>query len=160
MTDSRIEDQINRFNLAVGRFEASIASLESESFPERLNGWSPRDIVAHLVGWNSHVIEGAEQIQRGELPFYDIDPGENYSNVNEALVRAISATDREVLIEELRSSANGLENYLRSVAPEAWARDYGVRHHGARVTIRETVEELIDDYDHHRRQVEAWKKSK
>ena len=134
--------------------------MDLEFFLERLNGWSPRDIVAHLIGWNSHVIEGAEQIQRGELPFYDIDPGENYSKVNEVLVREISATDREVLIEELHSSANGLENYLRSVAHEAWAKDYGVRHHGSRVTIRETVEELIDDYDHHRRQIEAWAKSK
>lgn len=126
----------------------------------RLNGWSPRDILAHLIGWNHHVIEGSRQIQLGELPFYDVDPGENYSKVNEALVQKISATDRQVLIKELHSSANDLKEYLRSLEPEAWAKDFGVRHGGSTVTIRDTVDELIEDYVHHRKQVEDWATTK
>lgn len=126
----------------------------------RLNGWSPRDILAHLIGWNHHIIEGSRQIQLGELPFYDVDPGENYSKVNEALVQKISATDRQVLIKELQSSANDVKEYLGSLAPEAWAKDFGVRHGGSTVTIRDTVDELIEDYDHHRKQVEDWATTK
>jgi hypothetical protein len=158
--DSRIEGQINRLDSAVKRFEASIVALQRESFLARLNGWSPRDILAHLIGWNHHVIEGSRQIQLGELPFYDIDPGENYSKVNEALVRRISATDRQVLIKELHSSANNLKEYLGSLEPEVWAKDFGVRHGGSTVTIRDTVEELIEDYEHHRQQIEDWGKTK
>jgi len=156
VSDARIEAQINRLNLAVESLEACAVALERESFLAKLNGWSPRAILAHLIGWNRHVIEGSRQIQLGELPFYDIDPGENYSKVNEALVRKISTNDRQVLIRELHSSANNLKEYLGSLEPEVWARDFGVRHGGSTVTIRDTVEELIEDYDHHRRQIEEW----
>ncbi len=160
MTDSGIESQIDRFDSAVKRLEDSLVALQQESFLARLNGWSPRDILAHLIGWNHHVIEGGRQIQLGELPFYDIDPGENYSKVNEAIVQKISATDRQVLIKELHSSANDLKEYLRSLEPAAWAKDIGVRHGGSTVTIRDTVDELIEDYDHHRIQVEDWAMTK
>ncbi len=156
MPDTRIEGQINRLDSAVKRFEASIVTLQRESFLARLHGWSPRDILAHLIGWNYQVIEGSKQIQLGELPFYDIDPGENYSKVNEALVQRFRSTDRQVLIQELHSSARDLQKYLESLEPEAWAKDFGVRHGGSRVTIRDTVEELIEDYNHHRRQIEEW----
>ena len=160
MTDSEIESQIDRFDSAVKRLEDSLVALQQESFLARLNGWSPRDILAHLIGWNHHVIEGGRQIQLGELPFYDIDPGENYSKVNEASVQKIRATDRQILIKELHSSANDLKEYLRSLEPEAWAKDFGVRHGGSTVTIRDTVDELIEDYDHHRKQVEDWATTK
>ncbi len=160
MPDDRIEDQIHRLNLAVERFEASVGPLERHSFLAKLNGWSPRDILAHLIGWNYQVIEGSRQIQLGELPFYDIDPGENYSKVNEALVRRFRSTDRQVLIQELHSSARDLQKYLESLEPEAWAKDFGVRHGGSTVTIRDTIEELIEDYNHHRRQIEDWGQTK
>lgn len=156
MPDYGIESQIDRFDSAVERLEDSLVALEQDLFLARLNGWSPRDILAHLIGWNHHIIEGGRQIQLGELPFYDIDPGENYSKVNEAIVQKISATDRQVLIKELHSSANDLKEYLRSLEPESWAKDFGVRHGGSTVTIRDTIDELIEDYDHHRKQVEAW----
>jgi hypothetical protein len=157
--DSRIQNQVQRFEVAVERFEASVVSLLPEAFLEQLNGWSPRDILAHLIGWNQHIIEGSNQIQRGELPFYDIDPGENYSKVNAAIVREISGTDRQVLIAKLHSSANELKEYLLTLDPETWAKDYGVRHNESRVTIRETIEELIEDYAHHRKQIENWVKT-
>lgn len=154
MTDSEIESQIDRFDSAVKRLEDSLVALQQEPFLARLNGWSPRDILAHLIGWNHHIIEGSRQIQLGELPFYDVDPGENYSKVNKVIIQKISATDRQVLIKELHSSASDLKEYLRSLEPEAWAKDFGVRHGGSTVTIRDTVDELIEDYDHHRKQVE------
>ena len=137
VTDSSIEGQVNRFASAVERFEVSMVALPRESFLARLNGWSPRDILAHLIGWNYHVVEGSKQIQLGELPFYDIDPGENYSTVNEALVRKFDATDRQVLIQELHSSANYLKEHLGSLEPKVWAKDFGVRHGGSEVTIRD-----------------------
>lgn len=38
--------------------------------------------------------------------------------------------------------------------PSFWERDFGVRHQGAPVTIGGTVDELVADYAHHRRQIE------
>ena len=46
------------------------------------------------------------------------------------------------------------EGVLRSVDLSDWNRDHGVRHGGSTITIRNTMEELIADYDHHRKQIE------
>jgi len=152
----KLSQQIKGLDQAVESFAASVLSLPEESFLSKLNGWSPRDIVAHLIGWNRHVVHGSEQIQRGDLPFYDMDPGENYSKVNEALVRQYDSTDRQALLEELRASARELQGFLESLDSEVWGRDFGVRHGGSRVTIRETIDELIEDYIHHSGQVEKF----
>ena len=98
-----IEKQIARLRAAVAALAASAASLSEEGFLTRANGWSPRDIVAHLIGWNRYVIEGSRQIRRGELPFYDVDPGEDYSTVNAALVREYPSQDKQALITTLCS---------------------------------------------------------
>ena len=160
MPDDTIEGQIYRLDLAVESLASSIVALGEKLFLMKLNGWSPRDILAHLIGWNRHVIEGSKQIQRRELPFYDIDPGENYSNVNAALVRHYRSQDRQWLLEQLHNTATELKEYLVALDPANWTHDFGVRHDGSRVTISDTVDELIEDYDHHRKQIEAWGKTK
>jgi hypothetical protein len=149
-----IREQITRLGHSVDEFATTIASLGAERFLEKFNGWSPRDVVAHLIGWNRHVIEGGSQIRRAQLPFYDRDPGENYSKVNAELIRRYSSKNAGELLDELRKSAAELTSYLRSLDRDEWARDFGVRHAGSTVTIETTVDELIADYDHHRRQIE------
>ncbi len=160
MTSSELEDQIGRLGLAVESLATSVLALDEESFLMELNEWSPRDMLAHLVGWNRHVIEGSRQIQRGELPFYDIDPGMDYSNVNAALVRQYDSTDRRALVDQFRTTAGELEDYLAMLDAAVWSRDFGVRHDAAIVTIRGTVDELIEDYDHHRKQIDGWNKTR
>jgi hypothetical protein len=151
-----IERQSARLGASVDDFARCVAALTRERFLQKLNGWSPRDILAHLIGWNRHVIEGSRQIRRGELPFYDVDPGQNYSKVNSALVREYSSTDLHDLLLELETSARELQDFLESLDPSEWARDYGVRHEGSSLTIQNTVDELIQDYAHHRAQIEEW----
>jgi len=151
-----IENQVGRLNHAVEDLAAGVDSLDSGRLLDRLGGWSPRDIVAHLVGWNRHVIEGSRQIRRGELPFYDLDPGQDYAEVNAALVRDYPSSEPGELLDELRASAGELADFLRSLDPEDWSRDFGVRNRDALVTIENTIEELIADYDHHRVQIEIW----
>ena len=114
----KIEDQIHQLVLAVETFAAPILRLSEETFLAKLNGWSPRDIVAHLIGWNRHVIRGSQQIQQGELPFYDLDPGLDYSKVNAALVRQYDSTDRKWLLDELHASVGELKEYLESLDEE------------------------------------------
>ena len=153
---SQIENQIALFQENIRAFERCIRSLQRDQFLTQLNRWSPRDIVAHLIGWNRSLIEGSHQILKGELPFYDIDPGENYSKVNDAFVKDISSESREELLGEMNTSAEKLAVFLRTLSPDEWDHDYGVRHKEAVVTIRNTMDELIEDYDHHTRQIEDW----
>ena len=150
-----IDEQIGRLEQGVAGVERAVAALDEDVFLGELGRWTPRDIVAHLIGWNLSVIEGSQQIQRGELPFYDVEPGENYANVNAALVREHVSTNRVELLNELRDSAEELASFLRSLDTSSWENDYGVRHGDEVLTIRGTVDDLIADYEHHRRQLES-----
>ncbi|MCK5059475.1 MAG: ClbS/DfsB family four-helix bundle protein [Candidatus Aminicenantes bacterium] len=153
-----VETQITKLGLRVDEFARCVASLDEELFLKKINYWSPRDMVAHLIGWNRSIIEGSKQIKRRELPFYDIDPGENYSKVNAALVRQYSSTDKQELLDELKASTQELIQFLQLLDSSEWDRDYGVRHQGAIITIRDTIDELIEDYDIHREQIKEWAK--
>jgi hypothetical protein len=154
-----IEAQLGRLRENLDALSRCVSSLDERMFLRPIRQWSPRDIVAHLVGWNRYLVQGADQIRRGELPFYDIDPGDNYSNVNAALVRKYSSTSRHELLDDLRASAQQLEQYLRSLETTEWDRDYGVRHAGAIITIRNSVDELVDDYHHHTEQISTWRET-
>lgn len=150
---------MDKLEHCVEAFAASVAGLDERLFRSNVNGWTPRDIVAHLIGWNRHIVQGAKQILCGELPFYDVDPGPNYSKVNAALVRQYGDTDRSVLLERLAESAGELMAFLRAIDPGEWDRDFGVRHKGEKLTVKSTVDDLIADYDHHRAQLEELRAS-
>jgi len=145
-----------RFEDAVEQFSRCVASLSSEQLLAPLGKWTPRDIVAHLIGWNRYVVRGSRQLQRGELPFYDVDPGEDFSKVNATLVQEYAATGRRELLAELRESADELCAFLVGLDESEWERDFGVRSGDQVLTIGGTVDELIRDYPHHREQIETW----
>ncbi len=153
-----IDEQIAKFRRAVAELSATVEKLDFELFLHHPGTWSPRDIVAHLIGWNYAVVAGSEQLRRGELPFYDVDPGEGYRRVNAELVRRYSSTDRAVLLAELEVSAAALAGYLATLDAATWSRDSGVRHRGEALSILGTAGELIADYDHHRQQIDAWQR--
>jgi len=154
----KIETQIAKFDQSIEDFVHCVASLNEELFLKRLNHWSPRDVVAHLIGWNRYTIDGSNQIRRGELPFYEIDPGEDCCKVNAVLILEYSSTDRQEMLDELQVSAQELKLFIQSLDSSEWSRDYGVRLKGAVITIQNTVDELIEDYDIHTERIKEWER--
>ncbi len=154
-----IEEQVRQLESCVEAFAASVAALDERLFLTKVTNWAPRDIVAHLIGWNRYVALGAAQILRGELPFYDVDPGPNYSKVNASLMRACPDPNRTTLLASLAASARELTVFLHGVDPGAWNRDFGVRHGSETLTVKSTVDDLIADYHHHRTQLEEFRAS-
>jgi hypothetical protein len=155
-----VEAQTRELNAAVDDFVRLVEALDEKTLLGPLGRWSPRDVVAHLIGWNRYTVRGAAQIARGELPFYDVDPGEDYANVNQAHVRDYPSRLKEVLLAELRASAAELSEALSRLDPDTWSRDFGVRHKGQTVTIESTVNDLIVDYRHHREQIRGLTRSR
>ncbi len=154
-----VADQIDELEHCVNAFAGSVTALDERLFLSKVAGWTVRDILAHLIGWNRHIVRGSQQILRGELPFYDVDPGPDYSKVNAALVREYGEVDRAALLESLAASAGELTEFLRAIGPREWDRDFGVRHDGETLTVKSTVDDLIADYDHHRVQLEKFRAS-
>ncbi len=58
------EMKITKLGLSVDDFARCIGSLNEELFLKKFNGWSPRDILAHLIGWNRYIIGGEIQVKR------------------------------------------------------------------------------------------------
>ncbi len=72
-----IEVQKRELQEAVESFARLVGALDEKTFLGPLGRWSARDVTSHLIGWNRYTVQGARQIVRGELPFYDVDPGED-----------------------------------------------------------------------------------
>jgi len=151
-----IETQITKFDQSIEDFVHCVASLNEELFLKKFNDWSTRDVVAHLIGWNRYTIEGSNQLRRGELPFYEIDPGEDCCKVNAVLILEYSSTDRQEMLDELQVSFQELKRFIQSLDSSEWSRDYGVRLDGYVITIQNTVDELIEDYDIHTERIKEW----
>ncbi len=157
---STIESQIRELRDAVESFARLVAPVDDERFLGPLGRWSARDVVAHLIGWNRYTVRGMKQIVRGELPFYDVDPGEDYANVNRQHLRDYPSRVKDELLAELRASARELAEALSRLDADSWSTDYGVRHKGQTVTIRSTVSDLIVDYGHHAEQIRGLTKTR
>jgi hypothetical protein len=155
MPSDSIETQIESLAAAVREIRAATEQLSEDAFLGPLGNWSPRDVVAHLIGWNRHMARGARQILAGELPFYDVDPGEDWSKVNARLVEEYPSRDREELLEEHEKAARELAELLRSLSDEQWSGRTGVVYEGEELTVRRNVDCLIEDHHHHREQIRA-----
>jgi hypothetical protein len=154
------EESIAKFDRNLNDFVHCIQSLDDRLFSSKLKNWSPRDIIAHLIGWNELLVKGCTLIQNGVLPFYDIDPGDDYSKVNAEIIEKISSTDKNELLAELAASAEKLKEYIETVSSEDYSRDFGVRLNEEVITVENAFNGLTDDYDYHRKQIEEWRKSR
>jgi hypothetical protein len=76
--------------------------------------------------------------------------------VNAVLILEYSSTDRQEMLDELQVSYHELKRFIQSLDSSEWSRDYGVRHKGAIITIQNTVDELIEDYDIHKERIKEW----
>src|SRR5512137_3224851 len=75
-----------------------VRSLSEKQYLEPMGGWTPRDVVAHLTGWNRSMIQACRSILAGEPPEYYLDAPNDYANINAALVAHYSSRSREELL--------------------------------------------------------------
>jgi hypothetical protein len=139
------------------RFIESAAALPEGIFLREIDGRSPRDIVAHLIGWNRYTVVDYERQQQGERPSYITDPSDDFSAVNAQSVRHYSSRDKATLLVELRASLGELDRLLRSLTLAEWAADYGATYLDSAVTMRWMIAALIWDYRHHQEEIANWR---
>ena len=134
-----------------------ILSLPDELFLSPINGWAPRDVVAHLIGWNSLMIEASSSILAGQPPSYYADAPNDYSHINAGFTAQYSSRSKQELLEELKSSLDGLERYVLALPSEELVANHGVRHYrDGPATVSKIVESLAGDYRYHTDQIREW----
>lgn len=161
MTDpaERSVNPVDVFRASVRQFVQSIEMLPESLWLSKIVNWTPRDIVAHLIGWNVYVRDGCDLMLAGKSPTYLSDRENDYRRVNATSVEHYSARDKRTLLLELEVSSRELEQYLTRLDLAAWDADTGVQIRGRPVTIRNSIRALARDFDNHRHRIEQWRSS-
>lgn len=107
-------------------FRDCILSIPEDLYLSLIDRWSPRDIVAHLVGWNRNMIEACDAILRGEAPSYYVDAPSDYKNINAAFVARYSSQNKTELLNDLASSIEELQRYVGRLDQTELDADHGV----------------------------------
>lgn len=150
------EERRAALQASIEQFVVSVEALPEGLFLQAVGGRTPRDIVAHLIGWNYHAIEASGFILRGEMPPSLIDPGPDFSRVNgESMVR-YAARDRAELLRQLRDSAAAYDAMLRGLPDAEWDDNHGVARGDWAVTNGSFVAIMIEEFEHHRREIASW----
>ncbi len=151
-----LSEQINNLDISIREFLSCIGKLSNDLFLKRMDNWdwAPRDVIAHLIGWNLYTIEGCQMIQKGETPFFFIDPGQDFSKVNAMLVQKYSSKKKNRLTDQIQTSAEKLKEFILTINPTDWETDFGVNYKDGTVTMKNMIDALIYDYDTHKSQIE------
>lgn len=154
MTAIRVQNEHLQRNLH--QFMRAIRALSDEQFTQSMDGWSPRDVVAHLIGWNRASIGIADAIRKGETPQILVDPGEDFSKVNAAFVREYASTDMVEMLRELELSYQELARHLYTLDPQDWTREVPVPGWKNPTSVQENIHAIALDYEEHRQAIERW----
>jgi hypothetical protein len=115
--------------------------------------WSVRDLLAHLTGWDYTNIDAVREIMSGKLPgFYD-HHDRDWRTYNAMLVSKYKRGSINEQIDLLQSSQHKLIEFLETIPPEAFNKDFGVRFRGYKVTVQRLLEADTKDVQMHCKQI-------
>ena len=155
-----MRETIEQLQRSMHEYMRSVRTLSDAQFLQAMNGWSPRDVTAHLIGWNRAGIETADAMSVGEVPSVLVDPGEDFADVNAAFVQRYDSADMNALLRELELSYQELARHLYTIDASGWTRPVQVPGWSRPVTLQWNFEELAKDYVHHRQEIEEWLRSR
>lgn len=148
--------QLANLDAAYRAFCETLRSLAPNGFLAPLGDWTPRDIAAHLVGWNRITLVGSAQLREGVLPFYFDDGTNDYRQVNAAFCARFTSRDQGEMLAQMDATMGELLSYLRLVPEGEWELDTGVVHYRpGPATVARCVDSLIRDYRKHRDEILA-----
>jgi hypothetical protein len=87
------EQDLQALQSAFEMFTTCISTLSGPVFLRRVTQWAPRDVLAHLIGWNRYTVTGCEQIGQGTIPFYLADADYDFRHVNADSVQTYTSAE-------------------------------------------------------------------
>lgn len=115
--------------------------------------WSVRDLLAHLAGWDFANLDAAKKIIAGKLPSFYEHRDRDWQTYNAMLVKIYRRNTFRELRATLEGSQRELVEYLQTIPPEYFNRDFGVRFRGYKVTIQRLLQADIKDVQIHHQQI-------
>jgi len=161
-TDSEILKSELLSNLIATR--TAIINEASQLLPKSqdtvfLGGWSVKDLIAHLVGWDFTNLAAAKDIQAGKLPEFYSHHDKGLKTYNASLVAKYNRDDFNELLALARDSHGQLITYLENLPAEAFEKDFGVRAGRYKITIARLLQAEWKDEQEHLKQIQDFKES-
>ncbi|MBI5944286.1 MAG: ClbS/DfsB family four-helix bundle protein [Chloroflexi bacterium] len=153
MCKSRNE-QLADLKLAYEAFIQTAKGLTPTDLLKSLGDWTPRDILAHFIGWNRITLVGCAELCEGVEPFYFYDGTNDYRKVNASFLEKYNSTDGDILLRQIKTTMSTLASYLWTIDESEWELDTGILHYrGGPATVARCVDSLIRDYGKHRDEI-------
>ncbi len=120
-----------------------------------LGVWSPRHILAHLIGWDCTNLQAVSELRRHKVPSFYKYHDKDWASYNSKLVaRHNRGSFRQLLASAQKSHARLLAE-LRTLPAEEIIENRGVRFRGCTVTIERLLEAEAEDEQTHHRQLQG-----
>ena len=115
--------------------------------------WSIRNLLAHLAGWDFANLDAVKSVIAGKLPSFYEQKDRDWQTYNAMLVKKYRRNNFREIRSTLQKSQKNLINYLQTIPPEYFNKDFGVRFRGYKVTIQRLLEADIKDVHIHHQQI-------
>ena len=126
---------------------------EAEQDQVFLGIWSIKDLVAHLIGWDKTNLEAAKSVLKAQVPAFYEHRDPDWRAYNAILVRKHKKGSTQELIAAAKKSQEKLLEFLQTIPPEYFNKDFGVRFRGYKVTIQRLLEAETQDEQTHAKQI-------
>ena len=113
---------------------AEAANLSDEQQSQVFLGiWSIKDLLAHLIGWDITNRKAVRSVLHGKVPDFYKHYDREWQEYNAILVRKYKRDSSKELLAEARESQEQLLDFLTTIPPEKFNKDFGVRFRGYKI---------------------------
>lgn len=115
--------------------------------------WSIKDLLAHLIGWDKTNLDAVKSVMRGDVPSFYEHRDPDWRTYNAILVKRYKKDSFKELVTRAKDTQKKLIEFLRTIPPEHFNKDFGVRFRGYKVTIQRLLEAETEDEQTHLQQI-------
>jgi uncharacterized damage-inducible protein DinB len=141
---------------------SKVSGLSDEQREQVFLGiWSIKDLLAHLIGWDHTNLDAAKSVLEGQIPAFYEQRDPDWRTYNAILVKKNKKGSIQELLVKARDSQQRLIEFLQTIPPENFNKDFGVRFRGYRVTVQRLLEaERGDEQTHLQQIIDYFKEAK
>lgn len=118
-----------------------------------LGSWSIKDLLAHLIGWDLTNLDAVTSVLSGKAPDFYKHHDRDWQAYNAILVEKHKKDSFQELLSSARESQGQLLEFVQTIPPEKFNKDFGVRFRGYKVTIQRLLEAEAKDEQIHCKQI-------
>jgi hypothetical protein len=122
--------------------------------------WSPRHLIAHLIGWDYTNITAATELNAGRLPTFYEHHDRDWSSYNNEIIGKRNRGSYKNLLLVAKRSHQKLLSFMEGISSTEYFLDRNIKYHGWRVTIERLLLSEVKDEKIHLSQLRHYSRKK